>query len=111
MGWLAIAGLANGGLMVSGSFGQLPIVLGILAVGYGIAAGFSAIFLWRFMESAIAALRSWMAICLLFMITFAYSFSSMFMGAEIGLAGFLLVTGILFFLLDRYVRGKFDVAP
>ena len=110
MGLLAIAGLANGGLMLSGSFGELPTILGLLAFAYGIAAAFGAVTLWRFQKPAIIAVRSWMAICLIFILAFVFSFGSMFSESLIGLSGFILFLVIVFFFIDRYVCNKFKIA-
>lgn len=109
-GWLSIAGFLNAWGGLSGAFEVMPKPVAFLALIYAIAAGAAAIQLWRFRPSAIIAIRSWMAVCGLFIITLSFFFWNMILGGSIGLLSFGVFVGALFFFLDRYVQRKLVVA-
>jgi hypothetical protein len=105
-----INGIAGSWGMLSGAFGDFPLILGVILLCYGLAAGATTIALWRCQLWALPAMRAWMALFFIFILTFVYQFNSMFLDSFVGLAGFLLFIAALFFLLDRYVRRKYTLA-
>ena len=110
LGWLAIAGFGNGWIILSGQISELPKSIGLIAFFYGITALSSTIGLWRMKPWGIIAVRSWMAVCLLFLIVFTILFNKLILGGYLGSFGFLIFTGSLFWLLDRYVKSKIAAA-
>ncbi len=109
-GWLSIGGFLNAWGGLSGAVEVMPKPVAFLGLMYGIAAGASAMQLWRFRPSAVIAIRAWMVVCTLFMITFSYFFWSMILGGAVGLLSFGIFIGGLFFVLDRYVHRKLEIA-
>jgi len=102
--WLAMTGFFNAWAVLTSTHQELPIVLGIIGVIYGVAAVITAIQLWRFQPKAIMALRFWMGVCCVYMLAFAFFVEGIVLGGIFGLLGFLVFIGIVFAVLDRYVQ-------
>ena len=112
MGWLSFAGLANAAttLLVKGS--PFPGYFAIFALAYALAAGATAVGLWRRKAWTLIAFRLWMGTCGIFMATFAFLLGLAAVGAEVwpGLLAFLAFVLFIFWLLDRYIRARLPPA-
>ncbi len=102
--WLAITGFFNAWAVFTATHQELPMILGIIGVIYGVAAVITAIQLWRFQQAAIKALRIWMIVCCVYMLAFAFFIEGIVLGGIFGLLGFLVFIGIIFAVVDRYVQ-------
>lgn len=104
LGWLSIAGLGNAWVILTGRVPNLPVWVGGIALCYGIAAGSACIGLWRMRYWGFRALRVWMCVCGLLLVSFVIVFpGNVFLGGYWGVLAFLTMFGGLLFALDRYV--------
>lgn len=99
---LSVAGAANAYLILTDQFGGLPIYLGVFAAGYSIAALLACIGLWRMRYWGLYALRTWMGICLAMVAAMTPVFRHIALGGVGGIAGFALMTVVLFWILNGY---------
>jgi len=110
LAWLAISGFGNAAIIFTGQFPEMPTIVGVVALLYGITALFSTIGLWGMKQWSIVAVRSWMGVCFLFLIVFTTLFHNLMLGGFLGAFGFFLFTLLLFWLFDRYVKSKLKPA-
>jgi hypothetical protein len=109
LGWLSIAGFGNALIMFSGKvdqLGRLSPLYGLLALAYGLLALFASTNLWRMKPQGYGALRAWMLVCLLFLVTFSVQFREYMLGGYLGAIGFLIFVGLIFIGLSKYVQSK-----
>jgi hypothetical protein len=107
---LSIGGLAASWANLNGSGGVSSIVLGAVSFAYAIAAAATAIGLWQCRNWVVPALRIWVAVFFIFVLSFVYSYSSMFIDSVWAIIGFLVFVAVLTIFLDKYVRRKLAVA-
>jgi hypothetical protein len=107
---LSIGGLAASWANLNGSGGVSSIVLGAVSFAYAIAAAATAIGLWRCRNWVVPAFRIWVAVFVIFLLSFVYFYSSMFVDSVWAIIGFLVFVAVLTVFLDKYVRRKLAVA-
>lgn len=104
MGWLGIAAFMNAWIVFTRVEPLIPILLAPVMVAYGIAALVTMVGLWKMRPWVLTALKSWMAICGLFMLSFGIYFNSLMLGGVLGILGFLIFVSVLFGFLYGYVE-------
>ncbi|MDH3977339.1 MAG: hypothetical protein OEU86_02395 [Gammaproteobacteria bacterium] len=103
MGWLAFAGLANAWAILNDTY-DLPFYYGAVALAYGVSAGAAAVLLWRMQSAALITIRAWMILCIAFILMFGFSMGDIVQGGLMGLFGFAIFIGVIFAMLDRFVK-------
>ena len=106
LGWLSFAGFANTVVIFFNEMVPIPKWFGLFALAYGVAAFVATIKLWRMDATGIVWLRSWAAVVILMSFTMIPIFSDLALGGVGGMLGFVLMTALLLFLVDRYVSKK-----
>ena len=104
MAWLGIAALMNAWLALTRVEPPIPRFLSPVMAAYGIAALATMVGLWKMRPWVLIALKSWMGICGLFMLSFGIYFKSLMQGGILGLLGFLIFVSVLFGFLYGYVE-------
>lgn len=102
LGWLAIAGVGNASLILTGKFSAMPIYLGAFAALYGITATLACVGLWRMTIWGLRSLQVWMLVCLAMLVAMIPTFGDLALGGVPGILLFGFVTSGLFWLLNRY---------
>ena len=105
---LSIGGLAASIATISGSGGDSQIPLAVISFIYSVAAAATTIGLWRCRKWVVLAFRIWVATFLAYLLTFIYSYNSMFADSMLAIIGFLFFVAAISFLLDKHVRTKLD---
>jgi hypothetical protein len=107
---LAIAGLGDSIVILTGQIELLPSWLGYFTLMFGITAGGVAAGLWRVKRWGLYSLRAWVVACFMLLFSLAYVFKSAIDGRITAVAIIALFLAGLFFVLDRYVSSKTDRA-
>ena len=108
LGWLTLAGVANGAILLQGRFGPLlPEWMASIAFAYALTAAASAIGLWKMRKWGLRALRTWMAVVVGFFVCFILVVpEGVVLGGYVGGALFLLFVAAVLYLLDQYVSTR-----
>ena len=106
LGWLAMTGFLNGWVILTDLSSELSKSIGYIAIIYGITALLSTIGLWYMKSWSLVAIRSWMGVCLLFLIAPEDTLNKVMQGGIAGMLGFFVFIISVFWLFDRYVKSK-----
>ena len=104
--WLTIAGLGNAWVIIEGKNSGLPVILGYIALIYGLTTLVASVGLWMMKIWGLYAVRTWMILCGIFFIGFMAVFNRSFFGGILTSIGFLVFIGIIFGFLNSYVTSK-----
>ncbi len=110
LGLLTIAGFGDSIVMLSGQIDLIPSWLGYLTLIFGVTAGGAAAGLWRMQRWGLYSLRAWFAACFILLIASAYVFNMAIPGGVTTVAIIALVLAGLFFVLDRHVSSRTQLA-
>ena len=112
LAWLTFAGLANSATIVLVTDSPFPGYFAIFTLAYAVTAAATTVGLWRMKAWTKIAFRLWMAVCGTFMAAFAslIGMAQVMADAWPGLLSFLALAGVIFWLLDRYIRSRIPPA-
>ena len=106
LGWQTLAGVGNAYLILTGQFAGLPGYLGFFSAANSAATLMASLDLWRMKVRGLYWLRIWMVICLAMGVAMIPSFRDIAAGGTLGILGFDVFVGALFWLLNQYVSSR-----